>query len=165
MQQPTDTHRPPAVRWKWVGPFRVRDYLDNAISQSARWAKRWPPDGDAVYLVSQRKWAGQPTPGCGPLYVGGNTGRGERFCTRVGDLIADLHGFYGKTTGHHSGGQKLWVWCNEQRRRPGDLFLAWASGGARWCAQCVEARLIEDFWDVKDFQNQRSRTRCPEGHA
>jgi hypothetical protein len=40
--------------------------------------------------------------------VGGNTGGAARFCTRIGDLVADMHGFFGNETGHHSGGITRW---------------------------------------------------------
>src|SRR5207302_830702 len=49
------------------------------------------------------------------LYVGGNTGDSDRFITRVGDLIADMLGFWGEQTGHHSGGIRLWEYCHKNR--------------------------------------------------
>jgi hypothetical protein len=61
-----------------------------------------------VYIVSRRQWSKTPTDAAEPLYVGGNTGGAARFCTRIGDLVADMHGFFGNETGHHSGGITLW---------------------------------------------------------
>ena len=95
------------MRFKWIGPFQVKDYLANAIN-SGVWDERWPCVRDAVYLVSEHPWRLRPTDSTHVLYVGSNTGRSSRFVTRIGDLIADIHGSYGGGTGHHSGGQTLW---------------------------------------------------------
>jgi hypothetical protein len=128
---------------QWTGPFEIKDYLANAIDRTTRWKKRWPPDGDAVYLVSRHPWAKRPTDAAEPLYVGGNTGNSPRFCTRVGDLFADMFGFFGETgQGHHSGGQTLWKWCDANRVHPGDLWLGWTNSG---CPRCVESFLFDGF--------------------
>src|SRR5580700_4006719 len=97
--------------FKWVGPFQIKTYLENAIEDGV-WTRRWPCERGGVYLVSECQWEGSPTTDAHVLYVGSNTGESSRFVTRVGDLIADMHGFYGTKTGHHSGGQTLWRWCN-----------------------------------------------------
>lgn len=98
----------------WRGPCKIGDYLDNAITRTPSWDKLWPPSSNAVYLVSLKRWKKKPTRNCVPLYVGGTTGKSRRFCTRVGDLVADLFGFYVPGhTGHHSGGQSLHQWCYE----------------------------------------------------
>jgi hypothetical protein len=132
--------------FRWMGPFRVGDYLDHAVSRDPVWKDRWPPAGNGVYLVSRDTWTGQPTEASCPLYIGGNTGTSTRFCTRIGDLIADLFGFFDGDTGHHSGGQKLWRWCDHHQVPPASLFLAWASAGdAAWCARCAEGTLFESF--------------------
>jgi hypothetical protein len=68
-----------------------------------------PIHQDSPMLVTRRGWRSRPTPKCEPLYVGGITGKSQRFRTRVGDLLADIFGFYnGKHTriGHHSGGRR-----------------------------------------------------------
>ena len=105
----------------WVGPFQVRDLLERCTLPS----QAWPPEDRGVYLVSRGRWKVTPTQKCDPLYVGGITGRSARFCTRVGDLIADLLGFYGASTGHSSGGQSLHRWCTDNGVNPLDLFLGW----------------------------------------
>ena len=148
---------------RWTGPFLVRDYLENAINDA--WKQLWPPAADGVYLVSRHHWAAFPTESAEPLYVGGNTGRSERFCTRVGDLIADVHGFYDGDTGHHSGGQSLWRWCNKNRVKPGDLWLAWANNGHPWCAKCAERALYKAFKATLENKNTPSGCRSPDCQA
>lgn len=134
------------MMFRWRGPFQIREYLDNAVSRDATWQERWPQASGGVYLVSREGWSGEPTIACRPLYIGGNTGASQRFCTRVGDLVADMFGFFDGNTGHHSGGQKLWHWCNENQVRPADLFLGWASGDdSDWCARCAEVALFDMF--------------------
>nr|BDT32023.1 hypothetical protein MFMH1_16920 [Myxococcus sp. MH1] len=103
-----------------------------------------PPESRGVYLVSQLGWKGKPTMGCIPLYFGGNTGSSKRFRTRIGDLIADLHGFYGGGTGHHSGAQALRDWCVSNDVHPGQLFLGWATKKP-WCGRCAEVFLAKTF--------------------
>ena len=129
----------------WTGPFQVRDLLDRCVADD----QPWPPDDRAVYLVAQRPWIGALSPECDPLYFGGNTGRSARFCTRIGDLIADMHGFYGVLAGHHSGGQSLHRWCWERGMKPGSLWLGWAMREP-WCAACAEvelARALVGRWE------------------
>jgi hypothetical protein len=134
------------MRLTWRGPFQIKNYLENAISRDPVWWRRWPPVDNAVYLVSRRSWTESPTTACLPLYVGGTTGESERFRTRVGDLIADLFGFYGGNTGHHSGAQSLYDWCYEKRVHPRDLWLGWARGrGRRSCSRCAEVHLYNTF--------------------
>jgi len=124
----------------WTGPFRVRDLLDRCLADD----QPWPPNERGVYLVAQRPWSGAPSSDCGPLYFGGNTGRSARFCTRIGDLIADMHGFYGASTGHHSGGQSLYRWCRERGVKPGSLWLGWATREP-WCGACAEVELAREL--------------------
>src|SRR5262245_28676742 len=99
---------------EWVGPFKIRDYLEKAIDED----QVWPPESGGVYVVSLRRWNGRPTKQCDVLYVGSNTGASNRFITRIGDLIADMLGFWGEQTGHHSGGQSLWKYCREHGINP-----------------------------------------------
>jgi hypothetical protein len=120
---------------EWHGPFRVSDLLVNCLNEN----QDWPPEDRGVYLVSRRSWNGEPDKICEPLYVGSTTGRSPRFCTRVGDLVADMFGFYGTYTGHSSGGIKLYRFCREQGVHPGDLFLSWYSG-EKVCPRCHETR-------------------------
>lgn len=102
-----------------------------------------------------------------PLYVGGCTGRSKRFCTRVGDLIADMFGFFDGGTGHHSGGQTLYSWCTKNEVNPGDLFLSWARGGPGWCARCAERKMFDDLprapprdFDAIGLRNKKRPPRC-----
>ncbi len=70
------------MSWTWVGSFRIREYLENP-------AQAWPPEFNAVYVVSEDDW----TAGNGPnaaFYVG--TSFTRRFRARIGDLIADMLG-------------------------------------------------------------------------
>lgn len=123
----------------WVGPYRIGDLLDNCLDYDGQ---EWPPESNAVYVVSAQPWRCTPSPGCEPLYVGGNTGRGGRFRTRIGDLLADLFGFFGATTGHHSGGIRLHNdYCRPNGVRPADLYLGWLTDPP--CAACAERELYE----------------------
>jgi hypothetical protein len=120
---------------KWVGPITIDQLLD-------RVAVDWdtaPPESNGVYVISIRRWRGEPSKACEPLYVGGNTGKGARFRTRMGDLIADLFGFYGKTTGHHSGGQSLNRYCADNGINPKHLYVGWARNCS--CGRCAEVDL------------------------
>src|SRR6202044_359687 len=103
----------------WVGPFRVKALLKSCIDD----ALPSPPESGRAYFVSARSWRGVPSVSCGPLYVGGNTGRSTRFRTRVGDLLADSFGFFGGGTGHSSGGQSIHNWCRQNGTNPLDLYL------------------------------------------
>lgn len=88
---------------KWVGPYLVDNLLDSFLIDG----HPRPQEENSVYLVSLNGWNENPTEQCGPLYVGGNTGESARFRSRIGDLIADLFGFYCEKRGHHSGGKQL----------------------------------------------------------
>lgn len=72
----------------WTGPFRINALLAASLDDD----HPWPPASRGVYVVSRDGWWNAPSPACHPLYFGGNTGDSQRFCTRIGDLIADLHG-------------------------------------------------------------------------
>jgi hypothetical protein len=149
----------------WTGPFKIQTYLDNAVSRDEAWTARWPRERDAVYLVSEREWNDQPDEAAHILYVGGNTGESSRFVTRIGDLLADLFGFFGQETGHHSGGQTLWHWCYHHGVRPTQLWLAW---GTSECARCAERHLYSHLprapkgaFDAKGLRNKVSPPACP----
>lgn len=138
---------------RWAGPFTIDELLD-------RCAGDWrlaPPQEGGVYLVSQRPWAGQPSPECQPLYVGSNTGKKPRFRTRIGDLVADLFGFYCASTGHHSGGQSLHRWCREYGVSPRDLYIGWVRAA---CVKCEENRVYDR---LKPCLNKRRPARCKRG--
>ncbi len=123
-----------------MGPFEIKLYLANTINKE--WDEQWPCESNAVYLVSEHRWEQTPTDKAHVLYIGSNTGTSSRFVTRIGDLIADMYGFYGEKTGHHSGGQTLWQWCNHRQIHPGDLWLAWAK---TTCTRCAELHLYTSF--------------------
>jgi hypothetical protein len=147
----------------WTGPFQIQTYLENSISRDINW---WPPERDAVYVVSERAWTVAPEESAHILYVGGNTGESNRFVTRIGDLLADLFGFFGGGTGHHSGGQTLWEWCNANGVVPTKLWLGW---GTSDCARCAEKLLYETFpkapkgaFDKQGLRNKISPPACPD---
>lgn len=141
----------------WVGPFRIETLLSRCIDTS----QEWPQEDKGVYVVTRVAWVDGPESTDGVLYVGGTLGTSPRFCTRVGDLVADLHGFYGSKTGHHSGGQKLHEWCVKNRVRPGELFLGWRN--YVHCARCAEAHEITR---LAPLLNRNKAPRCQTaGHA
>ncbi len=132
----------------WTGPFLFRELLEGCLSDE----QPWPPGSRGVYVVSQKKWKGAPGTACHPLYVGGNTGASPRFCTRIGDLIADLYGFF-DSTGHHSGGQSLFGWCKSNAVHPGSLFIGWATRDP-WCDRCAEVELVNQL--ARSWEDRRS---------
>ena len=121
----------------WIGPITVDALLD-------RVAVDWdtaPPEANGVYLVSLHPWVREPTRECVPLYVGGNTGVSDRFRTRMGDMIADLFGFCGNSTGHHSGGISLNCYCADNHINPKHLYVGWAEKCD--CGRCGEVELFD----------------------
>lgn len=147
----------------WAGPFRVRDLLDACLDD----AQPWPPASNGVYVISRDDWQGAPSSACRPLYFGGNTGRSQRFCTRIGDLIADLHGFWDGGTGHHSGGQSLYRWCKANNVLPGDLFIGWATGNP-WCDRCAENAIVRQLatsWGERGELVNKSRPPVCRAHT
>src|SRR4051794_8723530 len=106
---------------KWVGPITIGMLLDQVVAARPI----MPPVSDSVYLISRKPWKSAPGASCEPLYVGGNTSTSERFRTRMGDLIADMFGFYSSATGHHSGGQSLNAYCKEDKINPKKLYVGW----------------------------------------
>ena len=131
-------------KWKWSGPFRIDAFLERCLDED----QKRPPESGAVYLISRYSWSwsGGFALACHPLYVGGNTGGSKRFRTRIGDVIADMHGLFGRETGHSSGGQSLYSWCREKGIAPGALHLAWATWTEprSWCDRCAEIELYEN---------------------
>jgi hypothetical protein len=140
-----------AAEKSWVGPFRLREYLEKSVDDD----QAWPPQRGGVYVVSSLVWRGQPSTTDDLLYVGGNTGESDRFITRIGDLIADMLGFWGDQTGHHSGGIRLWEYCRENRINPLDLFLGWQV--ERPCVRCAEYDL---FVALAPKLNRKRPARC-----
>jgi len=141
-----------AIEEKWVGPFQIRRLLELCLDDAA--IPR-PPESGSAYLVTRNEWRSNPTTESVPLYVGGNTGNGPRFRTRIGDLLADAFGFYGSKTGHSSGGQHVHQWCREHHVNPLDLYIAWIEGTE--CHRCLEGRL---FRGLKPKLNRSTPSRC-----
>ncbi len=143
----------------WSKPYKISQLLQNCHSED----QDWPPHEKGVYLVTLRGWRNEPSRRSHPLYIGGNTGVSERFCTRIGDLIADLYGFFDGNTGHHSGGQSLYWWCQENKVHPGDLYLAWATRQP-WCSRCAEIELASIFvseWESRVSVGLLNKSRPP----
>jgi hypothetical protein len=123
-----------SIAGEWHGPYKIRDLLEAAIDDK----QDWPPDDGLVYLVTEQPWSQEaPDENSLPLYLGATTGEGGRFVTRIGDLIADLFGFYGTQTGHSSGGQAIYDYAYRAKFRPGDFYLSWLldPDGCRRCAE------------------------------
>lgn len=128
------------LAWKsaeWTGPFTIDRLLDSCLDPS----HPWPPPADGVYLVSRKDWNTLPEPQCMPLYVGSNTGKSDRFCTRIGDLLADAFGFFGGETGHSSGGKSLHDYCVRHQVSPKSLWIAWVANCD--CVRCAESFVHE----------------------
>lgn len=95
---------------RWVGPVTIDTLLENGV----KGLQPWPPGADGVYLVSKKGWVRRPDRVCNPLYVGSNTGKSMRFRTRIGDLVADIFGFFVEgETGHHSGALRFIITVRE----------------------------------------------------
>lgn len=135
---------------KWMDPVTIGVLLDRSFSLTPL-----IPERKSVYLVSQRAWKAQPTENCIPLYVGSNTGKSPRFRTRIGDLIADLFGFFG-STGHSTGGQSLRAFCQQNGIHPNALFIGWITECE--CNRCAEGDL---FRSLRPQLNKKRPPRCP----
>lgn len=124
---------------KWVGPFTIEKLLDNCLDDSFG----RPPESRSVYLVSQKAWEVRPSDDCIPLYVGSNTGKSPRFRTRIGDLIADMFGFYQiqADTGHSSGGRSLHLYCKDRDLNPKKLYIGWLRECN--CVRCAENYIFD----------------------
>jgi hypothetical protein len=122
----------------WVGPYQIRKMLELSIG----W-KHPRRDTKTAYVITRSKWDDWPSPDSGPLYVGGTTGKNPRFWSRLGDLIADLFGFFtdDKTSSHHAGARSIRKWCRHNEVNPLDLYLAWVKGNR--CHRCLETELFE----------------------
>jgi len=136
---------------KWIGSFSIKQVLSKSIDSS--FVK--PPESGSVYLVSAKSWQGMPDVNSFPLYVGSNTGKSNRFRTRVGDLLADMFGFFGTETNHHTGGQSLYNYCVEQRINPLSLHIGWLKTCP--CQRCAE---IELFSQLHPILNKNRPSRC-----
>jgi hypothetical protein len=102
-----------------------------------------PPLAESVYLISLKPWKSEPNAAYVPLYVGGNTSTSNRFRTRMGDLIADIFGFFGGGSGHHSGGQSLHDYCREHKINPKKLYVGWIERCD--CRRCAENTIFDQM--------------------
>ncbi|MFZ5587086.1 MAG: hypothetical protein ACOZHQ_14295 [Thermodesulfobacteriota bacterium] len=139
---------------EWVGPYSFKELLENCISEG----KNWPQPSNGLYLVTKHAWHGEPTKKAEALYVGSNTGESNRFVTRIGDLVADLFGFFCEDTGHHSGGIRLYEqYCKNENIHPFTLHLGWTNGGG--CPRCLENELYDK---LKPSYNKKRPPYCPD---
>jgi len=138
---------------KWIGSYTIDELLDSFLKPS----HPQPPEDKGVYLISENPWNGKPTRDCIPLYVGSNTGKSKRFRTRIGDLIADMFGFFGTETGHHSGGQTLHGYCKRNRLNPKKLYIGWMENCS--CVRCAENQAYDQ---LKPSLNRNRPTQCKE---
>ena len=138
---------------EWIGAYSIDALLDSFLTP----LHPRPPEANGVYVISKNPWNGQPTRDCIPLYVGSNTGKSKRFRTRIGDLIADMFGFFGDDTGHHSGGQSLHAYCKENHLNPKKLYIGWVEKCS--CVRCMENRVYDQ---LKPLLNKNRPTRCKE---
>jgi len=136
---------------RWIGPYTINKLLLQVFNSSGP----VPPESGGVYIVSIESWNGQPSAICKSLYVGSNTGESKRFRTRVGDLIADIFGFYGSKTGHHSGGQKLRTHFLELGINPMNIYIGWLVEVE--CTRCVENYLYDV---LSPSQNRIRPAKC-----
>jgi hypothetical protein len=134
----------------WIGPFTIQQMLDNCLND----AFPKPPYSGSVYVVSLDSWFNSPPPQIRPLYIGSNTGTSQRFRTRIGDLLADLFGFFGDK-GHHSGGRSLFSYCQQHQVHPFNLYLAWVASCD--CHRCLENEL---YRDLEPKLNRKAPPRC-----
>lgn len=150
---PNKVHRAEVEFLKWVGPYTIDELLDSFLKSSYP----RPPEVNGVYLISKNRWDEQPTSKCIPLYVGSNTGRSKRFRTRIGDLIADMFGFFGDETGHHSGGETIYDYCKKEQLNPKKLYIAWVENCG--CVRCVENKVYDE---LGPSLNKNRPTQCKE---
>ena len=124
---------------KWIGPYTIDKLLDGMLDNTIP----KPPESRSVYLISLKRWRREPTSACEPLYVGSNTGNSKRFRTRIGDLIADIFGFFSEETSHHSGGRSINAFCRKTSLNPKNLFIGWVAECE--CVRCGENELFESL--------------------
>jgi hypothetical protein len=134
---------------RWVGPFRLREYLERSIDPK----QEWPPEKPGVYVVSVDAWDSEPSALSRVLYVGANPGSPVRFRIRVGELVIAMLGL-GKG-GNHPGGQSIWGWCSDKGVPPLELYLGWLVGIE--CAGGNEAKL---FTSLRPTLNENRPPGC-----
>jgi hypothetical protein len=114
------------------------------------------------------------------LYVGS----GRNILQRIGQLVQDMLGFCGESedggryAGSHSGGEKLWCYCNRinekykslntREIRTQDLYIGWAIT-MNPCHTCIEAAMLSRHKGVLNTKS-KPETKCccaavPSGRA
>lgn len=142
------------IRSRWIGPFKLRDYLERSIDP----AQIWPPEAAGVYVVSCNTWIDEPNSENRILYVGSNPKNPTQLRNRIGFLIKDMLGFWGDKHGSHSGGQSLWNWCFENQVHPLELYVGWIIDIE--CGRCTETELFARF---RPLLSRKAPARC-KGH-
>ncbi len=148
-----DEAEPPSAAWR--GPCRLQRLFERCLDDDLE----RPAAAAAAYLVSAHSWTGDaPTPACHPLHLGAATGAPGRLRTGVGDLVADLLGFFDERTAPPSGGQALHAWCRRTGTEPGRLFLSWLVDPTG-CGRCRERTWYER---LRPLLNGRIPPACPD---
>ncbi len=167
---------------KWEGPYRFGKWIQDIVNYDFPTDPNtnfWPESRQGVYVITGVDWKDLPwnVPDGQLLYVGS----GRNILQRIGQLVQDLLGFCGESqdggryAGSHSGGEKLWCFCNQYGTKYGalsnshtpmsklrvktkDLYIAWAVTSEP-CHTCTEAALLEQH---KGELNDRDKpdTRC-----
>jgi len=139
------------MKYSWEGPYQIKKLLED---------ESYLPKGNygGVYVVTQWCWRDTPRKDKKSviLYVGKSE---DSLRKRVGDLVADLHGFSDNNQGHHTGGQSLREWCQKQRPRfvSDDLWIGWVINPD--CVSCTENWLFDKLCPS---ENGKRPPRCKE---
>ena len=150
----------PCTIGKLLNSFRKSHKRKNTSKDNWIPNENWIPNGKSVYLISRKNWRkkpnDEPTKECEPLYVGSTTGESERFRTRIGDLIADMFGFYNNNKiGHHSGGQALHKYCVKHNINPKELYISWLQSCS--CRRCMENKIFDQLEDRPRSSDKKNR--------
>lgn len=145
---------------KWEGPFKIGKLLDELRNRPGKF--------QGVYVVTERGWNGaRPLAKAKPLYVGGQSSMSRILRPRLGDLIADLFGFFDpdaigrkSSWGHHSGGARLFCYCVAEGIKPSNLYLAWRELSDGKCVRCAEIALFEKYQPLLNAKRP-SACKCP----
>ena len=138
------------MKLTWEGPYQIKKILED---------ESYLPEGNlgGVYVVTQWRWRDTPKKdNSNILYVGKSEGS---LLKRVGDFIADLHGFSDENQGHHTGGQSVREWWKRQRPQPpiDDIYFGWVLDPD--CSSCAENRLYDE---LSPSENKKRPSRCKE---
>ena len=139
----------------WHAPHQIGRLLCNTTNEGVE----FPPNNGTVYVLTRtRRFAQQEHGLPNVLYVGGRRAE-NRFRIRIGDLIADMLGFfYEHRPTRHCAGREVRDWCRSHGIDPSRLYLWWKTGG---CPRCGE---ITAFDDLHPKLNNRRPPRCDQHH-